>query len=386
MTTTVTASKYRYVGNGVTDTFAFSGRVFQTSDIVVDIITRATGALVETLTETTDYTVTIADNGTASVTVVAGKIPSALQDILLRRSVSQSQSTALPSGTRFPAKSVEDGLDRLTILTQDLQEQIDRSVKLPAQTSVGDVSLPNPVDGTFITWDGTDGDLLNSTKTLTEVEDAVDAVAALVAGSGVLVSADDTTTGFLNGKLLGGTEVTLTEGSGGGNETLTISLTDNTVATAKLSQKTGADTNVVTGTAGTTSKLLMWNADGDAVDSGVAETDFATAAQGALADTAVQPAALADYSKLGVGQTSQDVTASRAADTVYTNTTGRPIKVTVSMLDGTSNPVLLVDEVIMAQGANTRAPHTVIVPNGSTYEATRVAGGSPTIDRWSELR
>ena len=37
------------------------------------------------------------------------------------------------------------------------------------------------------------------------------------------VSSNDTTAGFLNGKLVGGTNVTLTEGSDGGNETLTIS-------------------------------------------------------------------------------------------------------------------------------------------------------------------
>lgn len=38
----------------------------------------------------------------------------------------------------------------------------------------------------------------------------------------VKVSADDTTAGFLNGKLVGGAGITLTEGNGGTNETLTI--------------------------------------------------------------------------------------------------------------------------------------------------------------------
>nr|ANO58168.1 putative tail fiber protein [uncultured Gammaproteobacteria bacterium] len=42
----------------------------------------------------------------------------------------------------------------------------------------------------------------------------------------VLVSVNDTTAGYLNGKLVGGTNVTLTEGSDGGNETLTIASTD----------------------------------------------------------------------------------------------------------------------------------------------------------------
>jgi len=48
-------------------------------------------------------------------------------------------------------------------------------------------------------------------------------VAAIAAGSGVLVSSNDTTVGYLNGKLVAGEGITLTEGTDGGNETLTIS-------------------------------------------------------------------------------------------------------------------------------------------------------------------
>lgn len=64
-----------------------------------------------------------------------------------------------------------------------------------------------------------------------DMEDANDnfielynAQAALAAGSGVVVSANDTLAGFLNGKLVAGTNITLTEGSDGGNETLTVDL------------------------------------------------------------------------------------------------------------------------------------------------------------------
>ena len=43
------------------------------------------------------------------------------------------------------------------------------------------------------------------------------------------VSSNDTTAGFLNGKLVAGTNVTFTEGSDGGNETLTIASDDNSI-------------------------------------------------------------------------------------------------------------------------------------------------------------
>ena len=47
-------------------------------------------------------------------------------------------------------------------------------------------------------------------------------IAALTVGTGCPVSANDTTPGYLNGKLVAGSNISLTEGSDGGNETLTI--------------------------------------------------------------------------------------------------------------------------------------------------------------------
>ena len=49
-------------------------------------------------------------------------------------------------------------------------------------------------------------------------------IAALTVGTRCPVSSNDTTPGYLNGKLLGNTDILLTEGNDGGNETLTISL------------------------------------------------------------------------------------------------------------------------------------------------------------------
>ena len=60
----------------------------------------------------------------------------------------------------------------------------------------------------------------------------------------VKVSSNDTTAGFLNGKLVAGTNISLTEGSDGGNETLTAALSG-TISTAQIgaNQVTGAKLN-----------------------------------------------------------------------------------------------------------------------------------------------
>lgn len=54
-------------------------------------------------------------------------------------------------------------------------------------------------------------------------------IAAITAGSGVLVSSNDENIGYLNGKLLAGDNISFTVGSGGGDETLTIDVSQGVI-------------------------------------------------------------------------------------------------------------------------------------------------------------
>lgn len=93
---------------------------------------------------------------------------------------------------------------------------------------------------------------------------------------------------------------------------------------------------------------------------------------------------------LGVGQAWQNVKASRALDTDYTNSTGKPIMVQVGGINaGTSNaiqPVVGGVSLPMAQSsaANFRSTAVFIVPVGATYRVNNVSGA--TLDSWAELR
>lgn len=84
---------------------------------------------------------------------------------------------------------------------------------------------------------------------------------------------------------------------------------------------------------------------------------------------------------IGVGQTWQNVTASRVSGTTYTNTTGKPIMVVVSSSGGGSSASdvrVYIDSVLIARDYDvapsssfgTSSSVSVIVPNLSTYEAT----------------
>ena len=106
-----------------------------------------------------------------------------------------------------------------------------------------------------------------------------------------------------------------------------------------------------------------------------------TAAQGKVLKDAL------DAASLGVGQTPTDVTASRAINTVYTNTTGKPIFVAIGKTTQTSDMRLNVNGVQFgyASGANEDSQSKTlyaIVPSGATYGTVGLSG----FVFWSELR
>ena len=95
---------------------------------------------------------------------------------------------------------------------------------------------------------------------------------------------------------------------------------------------------------------------------------------------------------LGYNQTWQDVTASRASGTTYTNSTGKPIQVNVAGVctSGSAILYLTVSGVLISGGqveslANLTAQVGAIIPPGATYVLS-VNTGTVTPTYWSELR
>lgn len=93
---------------------------------------------------------------------------------------------------------------------------------------------------------------------------------------------------------------------------------------------------------------------------------------------------------LGFGQTWQNLTASRVIGTTYTNTTGKPIVVNISISQGSAGvgDVYVSDVIVGRCQSSSTVEFSVvsaIVPNGATYRYT-IIGGSQTLGYWSELR
>jgi hypothetical protein len=149
-------------------------------------------------------------------------------------------------------------------------------------------------------------------------------------------------------------------------------------ATANTSAASGSYANSAFTTANTS-----------AASGSYANSAFATANTSAASGSYANSAFTKANNSLGSGQTWSNLTASRASGTTYTNSTGKPIMVTVCTDMGTNQRIEAnVGGVkIVDMGGSTiygdMGLNVFIVPNSTTYVVTATYG---TIQIWAELR
>jgi hypothetical protein len=142
MTVSSTTVKNSYSGNGSTTQFAYTFKIFADSDLQV-IIRSAAGAET-TKTLTTHYTVAGAGNANGgSITFTSGNTPTNTETVLIRREVPQTQAIDYIANDPFPAESHEEGLDRSAMNVQQLQEEVDRSIKLSRTNTMTSTEFTN---------------------------------------------------------------------------------------------------------------------------------------------------------------------------------------------------------------------------------------------------
>ena len=159
----------------------------------------------------------------------------------------------------------------------------------------------------------------------------------------VKVSANDTTAGFLNGKLVAGTNISLTEGSDGGNETLTAALSG-TIATAQIADDAVTLAKMAPGTDG---NIISYDASGNPVA-------VATGSAGQVL-TSAGAGAPPTFATIAGGKVLQVVNATTSTEVSNTATsyidTGLIASITPS---STSNKVLIIIQQVMGKNsANT---------------------------------
>ena len=137
-----TTTKNSASANGTQHSFPYSFKIFADGDLTV-IVRSANGT--ETVKSlNTDYIVTNAGNANGGNVLFkfntgnsndahfssSDKRPQSGETVLIRRNLTLTQGTDYVENDPFPAESHENALDRITMIAQQLQEAIDRSLKI----------------------------------------------------------------------------------------------------------------------------------------------------------------------------------------------------------------------------------------------------------------
>lgn len=128
MTVSTTIIKNSHNGNGSTTTFAYQFKILQDSDL--QVIIRSSNGTETTKSLSTHYTVTGAGGNSGTVVFTSGNIPVNGETVVIRRNIPQTQVIDYIANDPFPAETHEEGLDRGTLVAQQISEEADRSIKL----------------------------------------------------------------------------------------------------------------------------------------------------------------------------------------------------------------------------------------------------------------
>lgn len=151
MTIQNTTSKVREDGNGVKSVFSFPFRLFTDTDIEVSTIIKSSGVTTLKVLNT-DYTVqinAITEGGTITYLTT---VPSALEEFFAVRVVPDTQPTDIPNVGSIREEQIETPLDRRTMISQQQQEALDRTLKFLATSEQTDITVPEPEANKALFW------------------------------------------------------------------------------------------------------------------------------------------------------------------------------------------------------------------------------------------
>jgi hypothetical protein len=127
MTISSTTVRNSYSGNGSTTVFAYTFKILDDDEI--QVIIRSSTGTETTKTKTTHYTVSgVGSAGGGNITFLTA--PGATETVVLKRNTTKTQETDYVANDPFPANSHEEALDRVTMIAQEIQEELGRSIKL----------------------------------------------------------------------------------------------------------------------------------------------------------------------------------------------------------------------------------------------------------------
>ena len=165
MTISSTTNRAGFVCNGVTYQFPFDFKILAESDLQVYLYNTIT-RLSTQLTLNVDYTVEIASpgpGGTVTLTCPPGVIPGAEYTLTLLRAMPRTQEIDFVNGDDLDEQNIEGMGDRITMMVQELDNKMARTLAFPPTSGISNISVPDPVAGAFLRWNLSGDGLENAT-------------------------------------------------------------------------------------------------------------------------------------------------------------------------------------------------------------------------------
>lgn len=334
----------RYVANGVATVYAIPFLLLNAADLQV---------VLDDVEVTTGFTVTGVGTNTGSITFSVA--PSG--DLLLQRVVPFERLADYQDNGDLLADTVNRDLDRLWLAMQELRRDDSTALRTSSLEPEGIPNLPLAAQrSSRVLAFGPTGDPVVSSLTIDELEQqpalAIAAADTAVAAAGAASSSASASSAS---------------------------------ATASANSAIAADQ--------AKDKAQQWaeEAEDVPVEPGLfSAKHWALKSEQALSDLDSRVGSLEAKPPIGWNQTWQDLTASRALATTYTNSTGRPIMVVITTEGTTTGIALTVNGVVIQRqrsqisSGTTNASVSAIIPSGATYSAANIVSG--TLSLWSELR
>ena len=150
-----------FTGNGATTAFPFSFKVFAATDATVTVANTQGNESVLALGA--DYAVALnADQDAAPGGTVTLAAPlSTGYRLVVSSAVPNLQPTDITNNGGFYPRVIEDALDRHVAQIQQIDEKVDRALKVAVTSPLGDQALPSPVAGMLIGWNESNDGLKN---------------------------------------------------------------------------------------------------------------------------------------------------------------------------------------------------------------------------------
>ena len=153
MTVSSATNRVSYAGSGTTGPFTFAFEITAASDLVVT--TTDSDGVETTLTNVTDYTISLDGDLPSAGSITTDSAVASGTTLVMLRTLALTQGTDFSDNDSLPAASIEqNGLDRVVMMIQQLQEELNRVV-IQDVTASSQLELPTLENGKYVTNDGT---------------------------------------------------------------------------------------------------------------------------------------------------------------------------------------------------------------------------------------